>query len=36
MKWFWIIFGIIYFIGLITMIVSIACAEEYPYDDDMF
>ena len=36
MKWFLIILGIIYLIGLITMIISIKNAEEYPYDDDMF
>ena len=36
MKWFWIILGAIYLIGLITMIITIRNAEEYPYDDDMF
>lgn len=36
MKWFWIILGIIYLVGLITIIVSIYNAEDYPYDDDMF
>lgn len=36
MKWFWIILGIIYIVGLITMIITIRNAEEYPYDDDMF